>query len=1605
MAAPPAPDPNTEEGRVELMSKLDPDFHGLLQRKEVTETAQALLSRAGCRSLSRFASVADTRAQLRAFLQNTLQMDPATQAMEIASLVDAWEGSRVRMEVRHRAEAEASSSNLPMALQKVEVQDLRKKFENAHFMLEDKAAPAPSTLELLCDQVENGEFKVMMLVQFLSREDAEVDPIGAVIDKSGTVKVRKGYGETKEPQSSEELRHRLRVLAHAYIMTGMKYPQKQIFQDLDPQDFTQFADYLLGDQVMNLRSEDEHGTVVSTPTLKLVLSYEHQVRKEMVKKMNAGTAIKKALEESRKDVGIKERFLLTPMSLNAVTAMRPRERRSRTPIRMPRFSDADKKGKGGRAKGKGKQGKEGLHKKTPDGREICFKWNSMKERCRHDCGRVHVCMRRRKVAVLYFFSGKSRQSSVKNYLEALNTEALHFEVTEVDIVHGKGHDLSVPSVRDDWLDKIKRGMFEVVLVTPPCSTFTRVRMANLRGPPPIRSRTYPWGFPWLSKQHLHEASLGNDLVIFMVDVYKAAEICVAKGRLPFVFLFSEHPEDLGRVYREEDNAALDPAAIWQLDMVRNLLKLTGLNLFTLAFHQCCFQAGYRKPTRIISNLEDLRSWGHEGWPQFGPEWNYLGPVQECKCRPQQTLARRQHDEGFRTTGTSAYPPLMDKSLAQAIHAAVLHPPPPQVGVQDSNAARINWGGEVVASSGAVGSQRSETHHSLVSSRSEVKTGDGESLIASPVVAEGSSGDEKEEWKECKQRPMLAYYKGRHRTIHDGGGLCSPGRWPIKDRRPVRKGQGVGLVAACRKEFLKWILKQEGKAEKVFQELIGGKLKGSPFGDCLDEAREALDVELEKMGQLPRRRKEDRDSEVNFRRLQAMARVLGDEDCEFLEEMASTGVPLGADETLPRTPKVFEEKIKWPRELVEEEMREIWADNYESAEAGKEDIYRQVDEEVQRGTIKLFTEEEAKAKYGDRLAVAALGAVPKELDSDRVRLIHDGTYSVDVNRRIRVRDRLRFPLIDDAAAVMLEAEKMSRELGTEERCSVVYDVKRAHKLVPVAEKDWGLQSFRLPGDRKGDGVYMHTRGTFGVASAAYYWQRLAATMIRVAHRLGGHDLGLLHLLFADDGWLLGVGKHCWRPLMFWLFAMELNEFPLSWEKLHGGDCVRWIGYELDIRRFEKGVSDRKVQWVADWIDRRLQEGGLLGRDLKSALGRLVFVAGALQHVRPFLGPIFAWSAVLKGGIYAKMPDAVALLLKFVRKQIVTEPMSKVREVEPDPIDAFRIDAKAEGDEVVVGGWESHDGGRTENARWFSIRLNRKNAPWVFLKGEPYRNIAALELTAVLVAVIMFGDEAKKRCGRACMRLTALTDNSSISYVLKKYLSCKFPLSVVLLELSCQLKRIGMELDLHWVPRGQNVPADSLTNGRFEGFSKEKRLDMDFEKLEFIVLHEFINKAGELDEEIKLIKTSREGKQDKTGGKRKRGETKWKDPWRVGRSALPKGQLQEILQLRPDGEQTVSDVPLSQRAIFKDDSPASSPAARPHSAERWKVTRAFPTGSPERKCSEAKVALLELCGSSIRASGTVEDPASSAWEFQQPWHLHAERPRGKDPEKFLEKGGKQ
>ena len=130
----------------------------------------------------------------------------------------------------------------------------------------------------------------------------------------------------------------------------------------------------------------------------------------------------------------------------------------------------------------------------------------------------------------------------------------------------------------------------------------------------------------------------------------------------------------------------------------------------------------------------------------------------------------------------------------------------------------------------------------------------------------------------------------------------------------------------------------------------------------------------------------------------------------------------------------------------------------------------------------------------------------------------------------------------------------------------------------------------------------------------------------------------------------------------------------------------------------------------------------------------------------------------------------------------------------------------------------------------------------------------------------------------MRVPAITDNLGNTHTVQSFLTSKFPLSLLVMELSCQLGMHRLELDLSWAPRDQNEEADALTNEDFEGFSANNRIEVDVEKLPFIVLGRLLDRAMELDGSIKLARSSKEAKEDQERSKKKqRSNMRWEQPW--------------------------------------------------------------------------------------------------------------------------------
>ena len=89
----------------------------------------------------------------------------------------------------------------------------------------------------------------------------------------------------------------------------------------------------------------------------------------------------------------------------------------------------------------------------------------------------------------------------------------------------------------------------------------------------------------------------------------------------------------------------------------------------------------------------------------------------------------------------------------------------------------------------------------------------------------------------------------------------------------------------------------------------------------------------------------------------------------------------------------------------------------------------------------------------------------------------------------------------------------------------------------------------------------------------------------------------------------------------------------------------------------------------------------------------------------------------------------------------------------------------------------------------------------LGGDPFRSIAALELLATLVCVLVFDPRESSLAG-AHISLTASGDNQSNGFTLDRLSSTKYPLYLVLMELSEQLRARKLALSVAWRPRDEN-----------------------------------------------------------------------------------------------------------------------------------------------------------------------------------------------------------
>ena len=239
-----------------------------------------------------------------------------------------------------------------------------------------------------------------------------------------------------------------------------------------------------------------------------------------------------------------------------------------------------------------------------------------------------------------------------------------------------------------------------------------------------------------------------------------------------------------------------------------------------------------------------------------------------------------------------------------------------------------------------------------------------------------------------------------------------------------------------------------------------------------------------------------------------------------------------------------------------------------------------------------------------------------------RLVVDSSIS-GVTASCNIPNRIQNPRIADVEACAPSC------LGAEPWLAVALDVRKAHRLMKIARCDQALLAFSFEGR-----FFTSKTLNFGARASAFWWARLAGTLLRLSHKI----IWVFHLLwgYVDD--FLGGFRGSTAPISasLWVLLFLVLGVPLSWHK-----------GEIDLQSWACELPLAKVSKILDQLEELLSAGPKVKfKTLESLVGRLLWVTGLWKVLRPLLSPLYRALRALPSSCVGASPELWNCILRNV-----------------------------------------------------------------------------------------------------------------------------------------------------------------------------------------------------------------------------------------------------------------------------------------------------------------------------------------------------------------------
>ena len=386
----------TEDERKIAFESAGSGLKFLLDREGVSLDFQGKLFHVGVSNVKQFAVFAEDRAELRKLLKDNFEIDAEaniTSRVAASKIVVAWESAKARSSKQAEIEGESEARKIPKDISPSDFHSMRAAYESRHWELEDRRVPGRSYLEKKLDEIEKDELRAELLSEVIAQDEDDPDSLRTVWSTGGELRAVKVGAKSVLPSNPEELRKRITLMGIAWQFVAFQQTHRDCLKELSPQLFQEYLDYLLGDFVCGMCAQDSRGALFAAPSWNLIISYEQAIRCKAVSLTRKGLRYNVALKKAWEDPIVKERFFSTPLTLEATK--RPFSGTGQY-YEPPAKHSNKGKGKGKKGGGKGKRNGGGEPGKcartTPDGKPICYRYNSQNDRCKtKGCKFLHVC--------------------------------------------------------------------------------------------------------------------------------------------------------------------------------------------------------------------------------------------------------------------------------------------------------------------------------------------------------------------------------------------------------------------------------------------------------------------------------------------------------------------------------------------------------------------------------------------------------------------------------------------------------------------------------------------------------------------------------------------------------------------------------------------------------------------------------------------------------------------------------------------------------------------------------------------------------------------------------------------------------------------------------------------------------------------------------------------------------------------------------------------------------------------------------------------------------------------------------------------------------------